>query len=85
MKAAAKWCRAFDAGDSSQSLRTIFEQASSDFVRLITSLPDLLERYEGVSEDGATVRRIAILNDDTEVFMEGTTLRPTFLLVHRVL
>lgn len=69
--------RKLQQGDSTNFfLETIFERASDDFVALITFFPELLERYEGVNQDGATVRRVAIINDETEVIIDAAVQPP---------
>lgn len=60
------------AGSSSFGLASIFDYAASQFVTLITSVPELLERYEGVDEAGATVRRVAIINEDAQVSVDAS-------------
>jgi hypothetical protein len=54
------------AGTTLQLARLLLPCAR-DFVRLITLLPELVEPYESVNDDGATVRRYTIINTDTEV------------------
>ena len=41
-----------------------------NFVALITSLPEVLEPYQSVNADGATVRRYAIINSDNQVHLD---------------
>lgn len=52
------------------SLLPIFQHFEQNFVALITSLPEVLEPYQSVNADGATVRRYAILNSDNQVHMD---------------
>lgn len=60
------------AGSTSFGLASIFDHAAAQFVTLITCVPELLERYEGVDEAGATVRRVAIINDDAQVSVDAS-------------
>lgn len=54
-------------GPSSLQLDVIFRHLQQSFVPLITSMPELLEPYQSVNSDGATVRRYAIINPDNQV------------------
>ena len=47
-----------------------FDQAASrNFAALLTSIPELVEAYEGADAAGATTRRYAIINEDKQVLM----------------
>ena len=58
------------AGDGAAGgfgLTALLDAASRDFVALVTSIPELVEAYEGADAAGATVRRYAIVNEDQQV------------------
>ena len=46
---------------------TIFTYVQQHFVSLITLLPSIIEPYQSVNTDGATVRRFTIINNDHEL------------------
>lgn len=52
-------------------LSAIFEHLQQNFVPLITSIPELLEPYQSVNADGATIRRYAIVNPDNQVQVDA--------------
>ena len=52
-------------------LSAVFEHLQQNFVPLITSIPELLEPYQSVNADGATIRRYAIVNPDTQVQVDA--------------
>lgn len=55
-----------NAGKSGLQLGTIFTYVQQSFVSLITLLPAIIEPYQSVNTDGATVRRYTIINNDHE-------------------
>jgi hypothetical protein len=54
-------------GGEALELGRLLMPCATAFVSLITSLPELVEPYEGVNDAGATLRRFAIINTDTQV------------------
>lgn len=68
------------AGQNGLQLASIFEDATENFVSLITLLPSVIEPYQSVNADGATVRRYTIINTDHEVTADaaqGGTATPS--------
>ena len=61
---AAEWCTGVC---NDLNLLPVFQHLEQDFVSLLTCLPELLEPYQSVNADGATVRRYAIINPDNWV------------------
>ena len=61
----------------SLELDIVFKHLQQNFVSLIVSIPELLEPYQSVNADGATVRRYAILNPDTQIQMDTSAATAT--------
>lgn len=58
-------------------LGAVFDALARDYVHLLCLLPQCLERYEGVDAEGGTVRRVAILSDQTQVSIDVSVPIPT--------
>ncbi|GAB4820690.1 hypothetical protein N2152v2_007736 [Parachlorella kessleri] len=70
------WLASLPDEPSSLSLDTICSTLSRDFVRLLQLRPALLEAYEGVDQQGRTVRRYAILNDAASLQVDASIPGP---------
>jgi hypothetical protein len=55
--------------DDAACILHLHQAASHDFAALLTSIPELVEAYEGADAAGATTRRYAIINEDKQVLM----------------
>ena len=65
---AIEW-RVPQPADNATCVLHLHQAASQNFAALLTSIPELVEAYEGADAAGATTRRYAIINEDKQVLI----------------
>lgn len=53
-------------------LLELISHVETEFLDLITCHPEFVERYEGVDDKGASIRRIAIIRNDTDIEIDAS-------------